>query len=283
MDDNTINNLVKQIKKKKELSGLDDEFVKNQLNIYFSKNPKIVNLLNKSLNPKSAKYKQIVKDLRSILRRVYGLFRIKEQKDLRDSLVKDLLAKKNLDLKLIKEILQTHSSTKERLSSYLKLYQKIWKITGKPKSIIDLGCGINPFSVPFMNLQELTYYAYDISANETSLLKQFFNYFHKQNKDFTGQSKVLDALNFSKLKKVDICFLFKMTDVLDRGKGHKITEQVLIKIPAKHIVVSFPTETMSGKKMNFPRRKWIELLCERLGYKYKTINLVNEIFYCICK
>ena len=92
---------------------------------------------------------------------------------------------------------------------------------------------------------------------------------------------MLDILKIKKLPQADIAFLFKMTDVLDRGKGHKKTEEVLKRIPAKFVVISFPTITMSGKKMNFPRRKWVELLCDRLDYTFRVLEFSNELFYVI--
>ncbi|HLC81207.1 MAG TPA: hypothetical protein VJH68_00975, partial [Candidatus Nanoarchaeia archaeon] len=54
-------------------------------------------------------------------------------------------------------------------------------------------------------------------------------------------------------------------------------------IPASFVVVSFPIKTMSGKKMNFPRRRWIELMCKRLGYAFNLIESENELFYVLKK
>ena len=173
--------------------------------------------------------------------------------------------------------METHSSTKERLPFYDQLYKKIFKITGEPKTILDLGAGINPLSFSYMNLRKVNYYAYDLSKEEVKILNQFF-----KDKKVNGKAGILDLLNINKVKKLpkaEVAFLFKMTDVLDKGKGHKKSEEVIKAIPAKFIVVSFPTLTMSGKKMNHPRRKWIELMCKRLGYKFKVLEFSNEMFY----
>ena len=74
-----------------------------------------------------------------------------------------------------------------------------------------------------------------------------------------------------------------MTDILDKGRGHRKTQEVIKAVRASFIVVSFPTVTMSGKKMNYPRRRWIELLCNRLGYAYDLIEFPTEIFYVVKK
>ncbi|MDP3990569.1 MAG: hypothetical protein Q8Q01_05190 [archaeon] len=260
---------IQEIKKKKELSSISDQFVKTELEKYLKQHPRID--LTK-LNVKSKDYRIIIKDIRTILRRVYGLFRDENKKE-REQLLSE---------GRIKEILTTHSSTKERLLIYEDLYQKIFTITGKPKTILDLGCGLNPFSYLFMKLKELEYHAYDISSEEIEFIQKYFKILEKKNSSFKGRAEVKDIVN-DILPKVDVCFLLKMTDVLDRGKGHKITENLLEKIPAKYMIMSFATRTMSGKKMTAPRRNWVEWLCERKGYVHQIIEFTNEIFYVIKK
>jgi hypothetical protein len=261
-----IKQLIRDIKKKKELREISDKFVKEQLDKLFTKDVKV------DFNPRSAVYKTIIKDVRAKLRRVYGLFRTKENL----AEIKKLLSEKKID-----QILSVHSSTKERILFYPQLYQKIFQITGKPKTLLDLGCGINPFSFQHMKLSKLNYYAYDLSKEEISLINQYF-----KSINLDGKAEILNLLDFDKVKRLpsaDLSFLFKMTDVLDRGKGHKTSEELIKSIPAKHVVISFATLTMSGKKMNHPRRGWIELMSKRLGYSYQLLEFSNELFYVISK
>lgn len=142
---------------------------------------------------------------------------------------------------------------------------------------------MNPFSIPLMNLSSLRYYAYDLSEDEIENLNNFFSWMHEQNDSFAGKAGILDIMKFAKLPQVQVCFLFKMTDVLDMGKGHKVTELVVKNVPAEYVVVSFPTHTMSGKKMNVPRRNWMEWMCNRLGYPFTFLEFPTEIFYVVKK
>jgi hypothetical protein len=259
-----LNELIKAIKSKKELESLDTKFVKVELDAYFLRNPK-EKLALKELNQKSKVYKKIIKEVRSKLRRSYGLFR-----------------QEKIDFsKDYQELLNTHSSTKERLKLYPTLYKRIFKITGEPKGILDLGCGINPLSFHYMNLKKVNYFAYDLSKEEIQLINKFF-----KEKKIEGRANVLNLLEVNKIKKLpeaDLAFLFKMTDVLDKGKGHKTSEEIIKAIPSKNIVVSFPTLTISGKPMNHPRRGWMEMMCKRLNYSFKVLSFENEIFYVIKK
>ena len=281
LDKGKITVLILEIKKKKELQSINDHFVEEYLLKCLHQEPKLLNTLQEKFNPKSKAYALVIKTVRSQLRRVYGLFRddSKERKRFVQELLKASVPKRN---NLIKQILSTHSSTQERLSSYEKLYAKIFAITGKPKIILDLGSGINPFSFPYMKLPECSYYAFDINEEEIGSINQYFQLLHKENDSFTGKAVVADLLTV-KFPKADLCFLFKMTDVIDKGKGHKKTEELLTKIPAKYVVVSFATKTMSGKEMTAPRRSWMEWLCKRLGYGYTILEFQNESFYVVEK
>ncbi len=251
--------LIADIKQKKELRSIDSEFVKENLLRYLQQYPSF------DFNPKSALYKKIIKEIRARLRRSYGLFR-----------------QEKIDWSSDPEsILKQHSSTKERFSFYPELYSRVWKITGKPKVILDLACGVNPFSVQFMGLKDVHYYASDLNEEE---IKQINLFFKKQN--ILGEASVLNLLNFSalgKLPSADVAFLFKIVDILDERKGHKNSEAVIKALPAKYVVVSFSTLTMSGKKMNAPRRRWMEWMCKRLGYEYHILEFENELFYVISK
>ncbi|PIZ51885.1 hypothetical protein COY27_02260 [Candidatus Woesearchaeota archaeon CG_4_10_14_0_2_um_filter_33_13] len=280
-----LQELIKQIKQKKELKELSDEYIQDYLYKFFQQEIKLFNQIVDDFNPKSANYKRVLKEVRAKLRRVYGLFRVEDQATKRREII-ELYFIQPENEQLIKDILATHSSTKERLPFYEQLYKKIFAITKIPKSIIDLGCGINPFSIQFMQLKELKYLAYDLSEEEIGFIKRYFSLLHQQDPSFNGEAHILDALRWTRLLElpiVDICFLFKMTDVLDQGKGHKKSEEIIKAIPAKYVVVSFPTLTMSGKKMNHPRKGWIELVCKRLNYKFRLLEFSNELFYVINK
>ena len=276
-----LDQLIQEIKKKKELQSIDDHFVEEQLRQYLQQEPRLLKSLQENFNPKSKAYTAVIKHLRSQLRRVYGLFRddAKERKALVQKL---LVTPKMRRDTLLWQILSTHSSTQERLPFYQKIYAAIFSITGRPKSILDLGSGINPFSFSYMNLPACAYYAYDINKEEINFLNQYFQLLHRENPSFTGKAVVADIMKVS-LSQADLCLLFKMTDVLDKGKGHKKTEELLIKIPAKYVVISFATKTMSGKVMTAPRRSWVEWLCKRFGYEYKVVEFPNEIMYVIKK
>ena len=282
LDNEKIALLTADIKKKRELQHINDGFVKEQLLAYLRQEHKLFRLLQENCNPKSKSYSIVIKQVRARLRKAYGLFRDNPAKRL-ELMEKLLAAPAAAQKKLVDEILSTHASAKERLPVYNTLYKKIFAVTGKPRVILDLGCGINPFSFPYMGLKKCAYLAYDINEEEINILNQYFSLLRRKIPYFEGRAAAADIQQMPKIPPADICFLFKMTDVLDKNKGHKATEEMLKRIPARHIVVSFATKTMSGKKMTAPRRNWMQRLGKRLGYEYTILEFENELFYVVKK
>ncbi|MBU0907813.1 MAG: hypothetical protein KKD18_02180 [Nanoarchaeota archaeon] len=247
--------LVAEIKRKKELRGLADAVVLERLNDY-TKNNKI------DLEKKSAKeIKLIIKEIRSELRLLVGRFQTGTKNKF------SLLENNDIET-----LLKTHTSTAERISLYPQLKHLLTKL--KVKSILDIGCGLNPLALAS---REVEYYASDINSQELEVIDKFF-----KKKKIKGKTSVLDLQNLKgPLPKTDVCLLFKVLDIID--PTHTLTESILQKIPSDKIIVSFSTRKISGRKMNFPRRFWFEKLLQRMNYSFSTLKTENEFFYIIDK
>ncbi|MEK6923022.1 MAG: hypothetical protein AABX08_04445 [Nanoarchaeota archaeon] len=158
-------------------------------------------------------------------------------------------------------------AVKERREFNRELYDKIFSITGKPKKILDIGCGLNPVYFPYRDIE---YIALDKNKEVLKKVKQYF----KKNK-IKGCVVNSDILNFDFKIGADVCFAFKVFDYLDR----RDVKLVLDKINADYIVVSFATRTVTGKRMREPRREWFEKIVKI----HKVLRFHNEIFYIIKK
>jgi 16S rRNA (guanine(1405)-N(7))-methyltransferase len=201
-------------------------------------------------NPK-LKGKALVKEVRSILHFKYGMFWLSDK----------------LELK-------SHKSSRDRLKIYSTLYKDIFSITGEPKRILDLGCGLNPLSYSFLGCKPY-YIASELSLKDCDKIKKYF-----KERKIKGKVLRLDLTERNSFPKADVCFLFAVFDTIE-DKGHKLAEQIIRKLDCKYIVVSFSTKTVSGKKMNVPRRGWFERLMKRLGLKYSKLIYPGEMFYVV--
>jgi hypothetical protein len=195
--------------------------------------------------------------------------------------------KKNL-LDLHLDMLHLHSSTRERKKNHELIYRNIFSVCGKPKKILDFGCGLNAFSLPFIGFRDFNYTCCDSVEKDVLLINDYLKSFGKKF-GFKGDSFFVNVFSEDYLKKIckkkyDVCFLFKMTDVMDYGsKKHNNTEKFLRNINSNFVVLSFPTKTVSGKRMNRPRRKWFEMMVKRIGYSLDYFEVNNECFYIVSK
>lgn len=266
--------LVKDIKNKKELSSLEDSFVKGIVEQYIRLNPlKIKEGLTEKQVAKSKAYKDAIKGVRKVLRGVYGAFKEKNF-DKRWRLLGEV---KGLDdINGHSKILALHKSTKERLPFYEEIYSEIFKATGKPKVILDLGCGLNPFSLPFMKLKDVFYFASELTKEDSDFIQAYFDRIKIKGKAFP-----LDLTKIGLLPEADVCFLFKMLDTLETLKGN-VSRDIIEKVNAKFVVVSFPTMTLGAKAKISPKRLvWFERVISK--FEYSSFEVENEKFYIIRK
>ena len=249
-----IEELLQAVKEKKELQGISSslisELIEKQIKRYpvrdFTKKEK----------------KLIVKSVRADLRLYAGRFRVSTQDR------KKMLEEKDYD-----KLLNTHSSTAERMSEYPFIKELMVKL--KVKSILDLGCGLNPIALADKSKE---YIASDINEDDLSIVSTFF----KKNK-IKKRVFIHDLRKpLPQLPEVDLCILMKVLDIIEK-KGHRLAEEVISNINSKYFLISFPTIKLSGKKMDHPRRFWIEKMLSRLGLKYQCIQRENEVLYIATK
>jgi len=268
-----LKDIIKKIKEKKQLSYLDEELVRNQIDRILEKNKKIRDRIDTAKEfkeiEKSKELKQIVKEARNELNRVYGVFQTKEQKELSEKFEK---LKQEKTEEKHKEILSAHLSSKERLNLYPVFYEKIFEITGKPNSILDIACGLNPFSFRFMNLEGVKYYAIDFNSFETKLVER---YFKMMNLD--GEAITQDITKDQRFPKAELCLAFKIFDLIEP----KITEKIIDNLKCNYLAASFSKTTVKQQKMKQIRRAGFQKMLRRLNLNYKVLDFPNEIVYII--
>ncbi|MEA3378767.1 MAG: hypothetical protein U9Q69_03945 [Nanoarchaeota archaeon] len=266
-----LRKLVEDIRKKKELNDLSYDFILGLLKEYI----KINSHLNKNIgwisNPKSKNYKKTIKDLRKILREVYGVFKDKDFLT-KEILLEDISGLKDIDAHI--ELLKLHASTKERLPYYFEVYGKIVGLVDKMDTILDLGAGFNPLSMPFMDFKIKNYCAVELTENDVIFLNKYFKKVHVR-----GHAIVKDLTKVGDLPQVDVCFIFKLLDTLETLKKD-VSEEILKGLNARWVIISFATKSLGGKKnISKNRLKWFKEIIK--NYEYKEFEIPNEIFFVI--
>jgi hypothetical protein len=279
---NKLIEMSNEIRSSKKFSRLGETYVISIIEEFLKKDKKLAkSFIEGPIKTKT--YKEFLKDVKKFLHETYSVYQVREgaKKKQIYSLMKRTTNKEKL-LELHEEMLHLHSSSRERKKDYETIYRNIFSVCGEPKKIFDIGCGMNAFSLPFAGI------GCDAVEEDISLIAEYLKNVGKV-LGFKGRSFLVNAfdkkflVDISKVKS-DVCFVFKMLDVFDYGvKHHKKSEEILKNINSKFLVVSFPTKTISNKKMSRPRRKWFEVMCDRLNWNFDYFETSNECFYVVKK
>jgi 16S rRNA (guanine(1405)-N(7))-methyltransferase len=227
---------------------------------------------------KRFKQKKAVKAARKKLHQVYGAYfekmnigKIQEHLDL-ESGEGDIEELKTVAL----DIMESCVSTSERLPFVAEFYADLFGRIGKPKSIVDLACGLNPLTVPWMNLEPGSqYHAFDIDTRLIALLNRFLAYFGPG-----CRAQCADILVALPEIEADAVFLLKTLPCLEQQeKG--VSDRLLSSLKAKYIVVSFPCQTIGGqvKGMDQHYDTFASQIFTRLGIDFFKLTYPSEIFY----
>ncbi len=176
-------------------------------------------------------------------------------------------------------ILERHASTRERIPILDNFYQQVFQLTGIPASILDLACGLNPFTIPWMNLPlSTTYQAYDLHQPRIDLLNQFFA---RLNHPYRAEKR--DVLVNPPVEQADIAFFFKEAHRFEQ-RQHGCNQKFWKSLNVKYLIVSLPTVNMKGShSLISGQRILVERTLKDLPWDVHEILLDSEILFCIDK
>lgn len=178
-------------------------------------------------------------------------------------------------------LLAVQSPTRERLPILETFYREIFAETSLPSSIVDLGCGLNPLSIPWMNLpSNSSYIGFDIDIEEIVFLRSIFKLINiPQRIDF----KLGDVFT-DRFPEAEVVFMLKLLPILEQQeKGCSL--EIIQKQKAKYIIVSFPTKSLSGKQKGMADfyGYWFEELVKGQKWDIKRLLFATEMVFVVRK
>ncbi len=180
----------------------------------------------------------------------------------------------------VDRILCRHASTCERLPFIGEFYRDLFGRIGTPGRVLDLACGLNPFSVPLMGLGEgFEYIAYDIDTRLIAVINTFFSKVQGVCRAECG-----DILVSVPGVEADVVFLLKTLPCMEQQeKG--VSEKIIQSLNAKYIVISFPSKSLTGKERGMAEyyHQFILEILGRLSLDYFKLDYSNEVFYVVNK
>lgn len=176
-------------------------------------------------------------------------------------------------------ILARHATTRERLSILDQFYGEIFRRTGEPRVILDLACGLNPLTFPWMGLPAtVAYHAYDVHEQRVAFVNAFFAL-----QGLAPLARVQDVAFEMPQEQGDVAFFFKELHRFERnyeGRGLALLEALRV----RYVVVSFPTVSLHGghRLTDHYRRVFGDLLAGK-DWAVDEIVFENELVFCVDK
>lgn len=172
----------------------------------------------------------------------------------------------------LQELLSCHASTRERmpLSAMDELYARIFAVTGVPKRLLDLACGMNPvyFLSKYPGMQVT---GADISGQSVHIIGLC-----------GGSALHADLLceNSIPSDRYDAALLFKILPLLDRQREGAAMD-VMRRVNAQYLVISFPTRTLGGRNVGMEENysAWMEAHLPENREIVHRFTTENELFY----
>jgi 16S rRNA (guanine(1405)-N(7))-methyltransferase len=177
-------------------------------------------------------------------------------------------------------LLRLHTSTRERLPILKQFYEGIFAITGRPASILDLGCGLNPLTLPWMGLADgATYVALDVDAERTRFLNR---YLVLAGCPMLARSQ--DILSQLPDDTAELALLLKMSPTLERQEPGS-TQRLIEGLQVQWIVVSFAVHSLGGRARGMRdhyQRQFHKMAATR-GWPVSELLFATELAYVVEK
>jgi len=233
------------------------ESVKKIINETLQKHPKLIKKIqtinNQDLTRLNA-YKCFIKEVKKT---IYYQLRQYHQDVASENNLKQRLAdeKNGLSENLLKDLLASHVSSKERLPYYDDFYSQLFALIDSPQTIVDIGCGLNPLSYPFKKSASLkNYLAIDKDSSVINVLQQFAHHLQPiqlkpvcmEISDIVWSDFLFQSTQF------DLAIMLKLIPVIHRQSKSAMTQ--LCQVPAKRIILTGNIEAMTRRE-NIRRRE----------------------------
>ena len=184
----------------------------------------------------------------------------------------------------LQDIMTNHASTRERLPLLDVFYAQTLAKIAPVRSVLDLCCGLNPLSLPWMPLApDATYHACDLYGDMMAFLNAFFAL-----AGIAGVAEVCDVAANPPTQSVHLALLLKALPPLEQSDKHAGL-RLLQALHAEHILVSFPTRTLGGRGKNMSDsygNRFLALIADEVednGWQVERFAFPNELCFLVSK
>lgn len=177
-------------------------------------------------------------------------------------------------------VLGAHYSTAERMADLDRFYPAVIGAVGPVRSVADLACALNPFSVPWLrDVTDAEYVGYDLNLGYVELGSAFLASRYPRcsvvHRDVLVRPDAITA---------DVALVLKTYhNMEDRQPGAGL--RLVAELTSPVVVVSFPVRTMTGRPAVFTSRLLPGLtgLAASRGWQLDQVELATELIVIVRK
>ena len=242
--------------------------------------PDLIRRLGEREMGKRRSLKEAVKETKNTLHQIAGAYLERSPRYARwiDEIrqAPDEVARKEV----LRAILAEHASTFERLPYLEAFYRTTLADIAPVRSVLDLACGLNPLTLPWMPLAEegkVRYTACDIYSDMMTFLEAFFAV-----SKIDGQARVADVAETVPPVEADIALVLKFLPVLEQTERGTALNW-LRSLRARYLLVSFPTRSLGGHGRGRAEHYegWFRELIEAEHWNAQRFLFPNELCFLI--
>jgi 16S rRNA (guanine(1405)-N(7))-methyltransferase len=226
--------------------------------------------------------REALKAAKRKLHQIYGAYLEGTDHEQIDALVRDLDPNAS-DAQIrstCEDVLGGHASTAERLGIMADLYPALLAEIGSPRRLLDLCCGLNPFSLPWMGLDPATSYrAIDIDQSLVSSINRFLEALGRP-----ATAECRDVVTRGLSDESDAVLLLKSVPCLEQQEKGCAT-RILQGLRARQLVVSFPTGSLGGRARGMAQHYegLANRMAEDLGTSIRSLTYPGETFFVLTR
>lgn len=179
-----------------------------------------------------------------------------------------------------RHLLSQHASTRERQPIVDHFYREIFAVTGYPRILLDLACGLGPVALPWMDLPDgAQYFAYDVDQRLVDIAAGCIGLWA-----VAGGAALADVVADPPSQAADVALLLKSVPCLEqqeRGSSIRLIDAARVPV----IVVSFPTRSLGGASkgmVSHYQGVMAEMAAER-PWRLAELTFPSELVYIVQK
>jgi 16S rRNA (guanine(1405)-N(7))-methyltransferase len=177
-------------------------------------------------------------------------------------------------------VMTRHASSRERLSILETFYKTILEPVAPLRSILDVGCGMNPLALPwFTQTCDFTYFGVDVFERQAVFLNTFLSHIQAP-----GAIRVYNLGNGLPLdlQPVQVTLFLKILPCLEQ-LDKSLPDRLLDQLDSDWLVVSYPVQSLGGRSKGMLQNyeKHFRRIAEPRGWQPYRFEFQTELAFLV--